>query len=224
MNMKLTTSIAAGLCFFTVLGCAPSRTDLFTGEKSDKPSSNIFQSIREKISGVGKRTGGKVSGNSTADTANGAGNHSVSGIRTVRGGGSSLISEIYSAGKCDAVSRGGFIWITDKVSLTDLLSPLGAAGSAGVTSQVNFTTQGALMVDFGATPTPAYKVKLVNNKLKLDGLKAIVQVDLVKPASSGKKQAQVVSHPCAIYVMPRVGYSTLEVQSELGDVYTSFVN
>lgn len=141
------------------------------------------------------------------------------------GAGSSSISAVYSSNNCSAITRGGFIWLTDQVVLADLLAPIGVANADLVLNQVNFATQGALMVDFGVMPTPDYRVKLFSERLQLDGPKAIVQLDLVKPAATAqKRQPQVVTHPCAIYVMPRVGFSTLEIQSELGDVFTSFSN
>lgn len=143
---------------------------------------------------------------------------------TKNAGGSSGISAVYSSDNCSAITRGGFIWLTDPVVLADLLAPLGTANADLALNKVNFETQGALMVDFGVMPTPDFSVKLMKDRLQLDGPKAIIQVDLVKPAASNKRKVQVVSHPCTIYVLPRVGYSTLEVQSELGDVFTSFSN
>ena len=143
---------------------------------------------------------------------------------SVDGRSSSSISTVYSSDNCNAITRGGFIWGTDAVVMSDLLSPLGVANAELILSKIDFETQGALMVDFGVTPTPDYRVKLMKDQLQLDGPKAIVQVDLVKPAANGKRKVQVLTHPCAIYVVPRVGYSTLEVQSGLGDVFTSFSN
>lgn len=144
-------------------------------------------------------------------------------IRKTAAGGSSLISEIY-AGTCKDISRGGFIWMADPVLLADLVAPLGNDSAAEILRKVNFSSQGALMVDFGEMPSPNFDVKLMKNQLQLDGPKAIVQVDLVKSSGTGVRAPQVVSHPCAIYVVPSVGYSTLEIQSELGDVFTSFEN
>lgn len=145
--------------------------------------------------------------------------------RSVKGGTrNSLITELYTSGKCGAVSRGGFIWMTDKVVVADLLAPLGAEQVSQLLSKVNFDSQGVLMVDFGTTPTPAHRVDLLENKLQLNGPKAIVRVDLVKPAGNGKRMPQVVSHPCAVYSLPRLGFTVLEIQSGLGDVFTTFSN
>lgn len=137
---------------------------------------------------------------------------------------SSSISAVYSSKDCRSISRGGFIWITDEVVLADLLAPLGAASANAVMDKLNFERRGALVVDFGEVPTPNFNVRLMRERLQLDGSKAIVQVDLVKPPANGKRNVQAVTHPCSIYAIPRTGYSTLEVQSELGDVFTSFSN
>lgn len=192
--MKLKTIIAVGLGFLVIAGCAPSRTDLFQSGNSEARVSKLDRKVK-----------------STAGAGGASGNSS------------SVITEIYATDKCQAVSRGGFIWLTDQVVLEDLLTPLGAEAATEITTKVNFDLQGVLMVDFGTTPTPAYRVKLMQDKLQLDGPKAMVQVDLVKPAAD-KKMVQVVSHPCALYAMPRLGYTTLEVQSGLGDVFTTFSN
>lgn len=156
-------------------------------------------------------------------TGSGSESADASSLRKVRSGERSNISEIY-AGSCKQISRGGFIWMTDSFSLADLVAPLGNNAAAEILRKVSFDSQGALMVDFGEMPSPDFNVKLMNKQLQLDGPRAILQVDLIKPSASANRAPQVVTHPCAIYAVPSVGYTTLEIQSELGDVFTSFEN
>ncbi len=142
---------------------------------------------------------------------------------------SALITEAYSTDRCDALSRGGFIWFTDAVGLGDWLRPLGEKQSNEVMDRVPLASQGALLVDFGTVPTPGHRISLVNNRLLVSGEKAVLQVDLVKSADtagamSTKKMPQVLTHPCALYVLPRLGFKVLEIQTGLGDVLTSFEN
>ena len=144
-------------------------------------------------------------------------------LKTTQAVGNSTIAEIY-AGSCKEISRGGFIWMTDSVLLEDLVAPLGDGAATAIVQKVSFDSQGALMVDFGEIPTPGFDVRLMNKQLQLDGSKAIVQVDLVKLSESADRLPQVLTHPCAIYVVPSLGYNILEVQSALGDVFTTFEN
>lgn len=139
-------------------------------------------------------------------------------------GAEKTIQELYTTDRCGAISRGGFTWSTNPVVFDDMLQSFDLQTRKSLISRVDFTSKGVLMVDFGEVPTRQHSIKLFDDRLVRDADKAIVQVDLVKANTVGKKVIQVVSHPCTMFVVPRVGYNTLEIQSSLGDVFTSFKN
>jgi len=143
-----------------------------------------------------------------------------------------LITEAYATDRCGAMSRGGFIWIEDEVDLAAWLTPLASAESQQILARLPFATQGALIVDFGSVPTPGYTIALTSNRLRVGDVKAVLQIDLVEPSAPGKavtgntkpgkRMPQQLAHPCKVLAVPKTGYSTLEIQSSLGDVLTSF--
>lgn len=145
--------------------------------------------------------------------------------RTVAANGrAEVITEAFATDDCGSVSRGGFVWFTSAADFNNWIIPMEPRKAELIKQRVPFDEQGALLIDFGSLPTPGYGIKLMANQLQIDGNKAIVQVDLIKPSASAKKRAQVLSHPCALFVLPRLGYTTLEVQTALGDVLASFEN
>ena len=133
--------------------------------------------------------------------------------------------EIFRTDRCNDLSRGGFIWFTDVVSFDDWLSPLSPELMAQVKSKVDFSKQGALLLDYGIAGTGGAGSTVMSESLALKGAEAIVKVKRYEPsATDTKKRAQVVTHPCSLHVMPRAGFDTLVIHSELGDRLTSFAN
>lgn len=142
---------------------------------------------------------------------------------------SALITEAFSTGSCESLSRGGSIWFTDAATLADWLKPLGARQSKLILDRAPLETKGALLVDLGTVPTPGYSIGLVTNRLAVTGNKAVVHVDLMKseipgPGAANKRRPQVLTHPCSLFVLPRFGYSTLEVLTGPGEFLISFDN
>ncbi len=135
-----------------------------------------------------------------------------------------VITKAFTTNNCGSVSRGGFIWFTSAADFDHWVAAFDVAEAETVRARVPFDEKGALLVDFGSLPTPGYDIRLMENRLEFNRDKAIVKVDLVKPAGQTKKRVQMISHPCALFVMPRSGYRTLEVQTGLGDVLTVFAN
>ena len=54
------------------------------------------------------------------------------------------------------------------------------------------------------------------------GKKPLVKKPLVKPGI--KRRVQVITHPCALFSMPRHGYDVLVIQNEWGDQLASIQN
>ena len=153
------------------------------------------------------------------------------GQRTVQSGnsvasaiGGPKIKQIFQTERCNDLSRGGFIWFTDEVVLNDWLSPLGADLVNQVRSQVDFSNQGALLVDFGVAASSGAGVEMLSDQLLKSGNEAIVKIKQNKAQSTDKKRIQMVTHPCSMYVMPRKGFDTLVIHSDQGDRLTSFKN
>jgi len=135
------------------------------------------------------------------------------------------VQQIYRTDRCNELSRGGFVWFTDTVGFDDFLTPMSSEEVVQVKSKVNFSKQGVLLVDYGIAGTGGAGSTLMNESLEIKGPEAIVKVKRNDPSSTdNKKRAQVVTHPCSLYVMPRTGFDTLVVHNEFGDRLTSFSN
>ncbi len=130
------------------------------------------------------------------------------------------ISSLYKSQNCESISRGGFILVADSVGLQDLLAPLGASAEAAV-AQIDFNRHNVLVVDFGAQPTAAFTISLASGSVETDGENAVVRVNIPE-GKARKKQAQVVSHPCELFLLPITGRNTLEIRSQYNDVLTRF--
>ena len=146
----------------------------------------------------------------------------VSNGLSVQNKSSTTISSLFKSNDCQRISRGGFMLLQDPVVLEDLLMPLGLAAAQATVAQVNFQTEDVLVVDFGAQPTKNVSIGLASDQLDIDGNRAIVKVNLPQRIQ-GKKQAQVVSHPCEFYVLPKTGHQGVEIRSQFNDclLYTS---
>ena len=133
--------------------------------------------------------------------------------------GNATIDSLYKSSNCESISRGGFIMVSDNVGLQDLLAPLGAAASE--VAPVDFRRHNVLVVDFGAQPTAGFDVSLAANTLQTESGKSVVRVNIPERAAQ-KRQAQVVHHPCELYLLPRNGQQTVEIRSQFNDVLTQF--
>ncbi len=131
------------------------------------------------------------------------------------------IEQVYRTDRCNVLSRGGFIWFTNEVVLNDWLSPLQSDVAAKTREKIDFKTQGALLLDYGVAGSKGAGAEVVNKSLEIKGQEASVTVRQFKP-SQGKRTAQVVTHPCALYSMPRSGFNKLVVISEFGDRLVEF--
>ena len=133
------------------------------------------------------------------------------------------IGRIFQTNRCNDLSRGGFVWFTNMANLDDWLSPLGADLIGRIKSQVDFERQGVLLADFGIEASPGGGYEMISRELLIQDTKGIVKLKKIK-LPNDKKRVQVVTHPCTLYAMPRVGYQVLSVQNEHGDVLTEFEN
>jgi len=136
---------------------------------------------------------------------------------------SGAIEEIFQTNRCNDLSRGGFIWFTNKAQLENWLSPLSIELAGTIQSRVNFEQQGVLLMDYGIEASPGGGYEVVGNQIGIEGNEAFLTVRILK-APPGKRQLQMVSHPCALYAMPRDGFSVLSVRNEFGDKLISFEN
>ena len=133
------------------------------------------------------------------------------------------VTNVFQTDRCNTLSRGGFIWFTDQVGLNDWLSPLDADEAEQIVSKIDFSKQGALLLDYGIASSKGAGASIVDSKLEIKGQEAFVRVKQFK-APKNKKSVQVVTHPCSLFVMPRTGFTTLVVLSDLNDKLMSFEN
>ncbi len=173
---------------------------------------------------------------SNGGTNDGAGNdgaaNSSAGSRTTLASGAGAtgtpmngqVKQIFETERCNDLSRGGFIWFTEEFVLDNWLAPLGPDLVAQVKSQVDFSKQGALLVDYGVAGSTGAGVELLSDRLIKRGKEAVFQIKKNKASSKDRKTTQMVTHPCYVFVMPRLGFDELVIQSEQGDRLTSFKN
>ena len=145
----------------------------------------------------------------------------VSNNLVVQNQSGNTISSLFLTNECQSISRGGFMLLQDPVVLEDLLMPLGLETAKATVAKVNFQTDDVLVVDFGAQPTKNVSIGLASDQLGFDGNKAIVRLNLPQRIT-GKKQAQVVSHSCEYYLLPKTGHQSVEIRSQFNDVLTQF--
>ena len=156
-------------------------------------------------------------GNSTAGGLTSGQTASSDSLNSVAAG-----KPIFQTDRCNRLSRGGFIWFTNQVVLDDWLSPLESAEASQVRSKIDFSKQGALLLDYGIAGSKGSGATVLG-ELKVNGQDGVIKIKQFK-APANKKSPQVVTHPCSLFVMPRTGFSTLVVLSEQGDKLTSFDN
>lgn len=135
----------------------------------------------------------------------------------------STIKQIFQTNRCGDLSRGGFIWFTNEVTLDDWLTPLSAELAQQIKGQVNFDNQGVLLVDSGIEASPGGGTVITDNQLYIVGSEAYLVLKKFE-LPKDKKRAQVVTHPCTMYVMSRTGYELLSVRNEYGERLISFEN
>lgn len=133
------------------------------------------------------------------------------------------IVQIFQTNRCGDLSRGGFIWFTNEVTLDDWLKPLSPDLAQQIKSQVNFNTQGVLLVDYGLEASPGGGTEIADKQLRVESSEAFVVLKKLELDKS-KKRVQMVTHPCTMYVMPRTGYDFLSVRNELGEQLIMFEN
>lgn len=134
-----------------------------------------------------------------------------------------VVTTLFHTDRCNALSRGGFIWFTDEVVLNDWLSPLDDEQAGQVTSKIDFSTQGALLLDFGIAGGKGAGALIVDDEIEIKDQTAFVRVKQFK-APANKKGVQVVTHPCSLFLLPREGFTRLVVLSDMDDELTSFDN
>lgn len=173
------------------------------------------------ISGSGNlvTAGGVV--NSPAASAAESGEQLKSNLQSVSA--DKNIVKVFQTDRCNVLSRGGFIWFTNEVVLNDWLTPLDPAEAKAVRSKIDFSEQGALLLDYGIAGSKGSGASVVGDTLEIKGQDAIVRVKQFK-APANKRSVQVVTHPCSLFVMPRTGFTNLVVLSDLDDKLVSFEN
>ena len=144
------------------------------------------------------------------------------------------IQKIFRTDRCGDLSRGGFIWFTDKVALDNWLTPPGTQIVEDTELQIDFATQGVLLVDFGVAATPGAGTEIVTDQLLREDGKAFFTIRQHSNQAFGKKPSgkkpgtkrriQVITHPCTLYSMPRHGYDVLVIQNEFGEQLASIRN
>ena len=178
-------------------------------------------SVTPEITAGGQYAGANADSVSKSSSATGT---QTSGLTASSASLNSVAADkpIFQTDRCNRLSRGGFIWFTNQVVLDDWLSPLEPAEASKVRSKIDFTRQGALLLDYGVAGSKGSGATVLGD-LKINGQDGVIKIKQFK-APANKKGAQVVTHPCSLFVMPRTGFSTLVVLSDQGDRLTSFDN
>ena len=81
---------------------------------------------------------------------------------------------------------------------------------------INYKSQMLILYAIGQKPSSGYSIELYESDASLIDQKLHLPVRVQSPAK-GSVQAQMVTSPCAIYLLPRVEYSEIVIDNNLTD-------
>jgi hypothetical protein len=85
---------------------------------------------------------------------------------------------------------------------------------------VNFTRNRVLFISFGTQKTAGYSIELLDVYIRNDIL--VVKADLHSPFKD-EFQAQMVTHPYMLILVPRAGYKRAELRTSKGQMLASAI-
>jgi hypothetical protein len=83
---------------------------------------------------------------------------------------------------------------------------------------VNFTRNRVLFISFGTQKTAGYSIELLDVYIRNDIL--VVKADLLSPFKD-EFQAQMVTHPYMLILVPKAGYKRVELRTSKGQMLAS---
>lgn len=81
---------------------------------------------------------------------------------------------------------------------------------------INYENQMLILYAIGQKPSSGYRIELYESDATLIDEKLHLPVRVLSPAKSSA-QAQMITRPCAIYLLPRVSYSEIVIDSSQTD-------
>ena len=79
---------------------------------------------------------------------------------------------------------------------------------------VNYQNQMLVFYAIGQKPSSGYNIKLYKTNASLIDKKLHLPIRIQQPAK-GSMQAQMITSPCAVYLLPRVEYSEIVIDANL---------
>lgn len=131
--------------------------------------------------------------------------------------------EIYAGVHCGgAGSAPNAAWITSQAAMQDQYDNM--AKTLGMSQpempNVDFATEGVLVVRMGRQLTAGYALSLSESNVELKDGDAVVKVSRIEPAE-GSIQAQVLTSPCLMVKLPAKGFSRVRVVDQHDREFTS---
>lgn len=129
---------------------------------------------------------------------------------------------LWSEAQCGS-ERSGARFVADRKDL-DTIVARAASQQIGAEPKslegVDFAQQRVVLVSRGRKPTPGYGIELDESTLQIDGERATLTLRLAQPDPDAV-QAQMLTTPCALVVLPRGGYKELRVLDQDGAEWDS---
>lgn len=104
-------------------------------------------------------------------------------------------------------------WLDDRAALERFLAALAqkrGQPAAAPAPAVDFAARRLLLVDMGERPTAGYRVAVAVPELRLAGEEAALTLDWIEPPK-GAMLAQVMTRPCVLVSLPRLGFARLRL-------------
>lgn len=116
---------------------------------------------------------------------------------------------------CPENSNPALRWIKDAADFQllqqnpNVISPSDADNMAAAIP-VDFSRHYGLLVQIGSKPTPGYSLKLNRSASSMASGQVSVTIDISQPPEDAVL-AQVITYPCTLILLPKSGYSRVEV-------------
>lgn len=132
--------------------------------------------------------------------------------------------QIYASSQCGKASASsGSAWVTSKAAMQshhDGMPKTTLGMSQPQMADVDFASEGVLIIHLGQQPSAGYGLSLGDTDVKVKDGQAVVSVTHTKPAA-GTLQAQVLTSPCLMVKLPAKGVTHVRVVDQDGREITS---
>jgi len=133
-----------------------------------------------------------------------------------------VIQSVYSSNNC-TLNKPVLKTINSQTELNQLLQSMPKQfGMHGMREpevnfkEVNFKKEIMILYGIGQKPSSGYSIELYKSNAELKNKKLYLPVRIQSPAS-GSSQAQMMSSPCKVFLLPRVEYSEIVIKNNFSD-------